>query len=168
MNRTLRSILAVLCIGIIAICTALLFNKISGRAGADLTDHKLYTLSEGTYNIIGKIAQPITLKLYYSRTAAMKGPEGIRHYNNYYLYVKDLLEEYSEIAGEKIKFEIIDPRPFSDEEEEAIRYGVKRFQITENESFFLVSSLRHSLVNQKQLSSLPMTGRSLLNMMFQN
>jgi len=35
-----------------------------------------------------------------------------------------------------VELQVIDPRPFSDEEVEAIRYGLKRFSITEEENFF--------------------------------
>ncbi|NQT19486.1 MAG: GldG family protein [Planctomycetes bacterium] len=96
----------------------------------------MYTLSDGTRNIIGKVNQTIKLKLYYSRVAAMKGPEQIRFYNNYYLYVRDLLEEYAALSGGRLELSVIDPRSFSDEEEEAIRHGVKRFPISEDENFF--------------------------------
>ncbi len=35
-----------------------------------------------------------------------------------------------------VKLEIIDPRPFSDDEVEALRCGLRRFPITEEENFF--------------------------------
>jgi ABC-type uncharacterized transport system involved in gliding motility auxiliary subunit len=35
-----------------------------------------------------------------------------------------------------VELEVIDPRPFSDEEEEALRHGLRRFPITEEENFF--------------------------------
>ncbi len=136
MNKTMRLIIAIFCVAIITICTTLIINKKFGRTGMDLTEHGIYTLSDGTKNIIKKITQPITLKLYYSRESAMKGSEGIQYYNNYYLYVKDLLDEYKSIGNGKIKLQIIDPKPYSDEEDEAIQFGVKRFQISENDSFF--------------------------------
>lgn len=136
MNTTLRTVLAVFLIGLITLCATLSGSKLVGRARVDLTENQLYTLSDGTRSILGKLNQPIHLKLYFSRVAAMKGPEMIRFWNNYYLFVRDLLEEYANVAGGKVKLEIIDPRPYSDEEEEAIQQGIKRFPLPGDEGFF--------------------------------
>ena len=137
MNATLRTALAVLLIGVITVCAVLITGRLAGRSRlGDLTEHRLHTLSDGTKQILAKLNQPITLKLYYSRVAARKGPEQIRYWNNYYLYVRDLLEEYASRSKGKLRLEIVDPRPFSEDEEEAIRYGVRRFQLSQDESFF--------------------------------
>ena len=101
-----------------------------------MTQEKIYTLSPGTRHILGQLSQPMTLKLYYSRTAAMKGPDAIRFFNSYYLYVRDLLEEYVKLSGGKLKLEVIDPRQYTDAEEEALQAGVKRFALSEEDVFF--------------------------------
>ncbi|MBL7222646.1 MAG: Gldg family protein [Candidatus Brocadiae bacterium] len=137
MNPTLRSALAVLLIGVITLCSIFIASALVGRGRiADLTEHKLYTLSDGTKSLLAKVNQPITLKLYYSRVAARKGPEQIRFWNNYFLYVRDLLDEYVARGNGKLTLEVVDPRPFSDQEEQAIQYGVRRFQLSESEAFF--------------------------------
>ena len=133
---TRRTLLAVVCILVIAVCATMIVEKIVGRARIDLTERRMYTLSQGTLNIIGRVNEPIRLKLFYSRVAAMKGPEQIRYYNNYYLYVRDLLEEYASLSGGKLSLDIVDPRPFSDEEEEAMEHGIKRLRLSEDENFF--------------------------------
>jgi len=134
--KMLKMVLAAICIVAITICATLILQKTLGRARIDLTQHRTYTLSGGTYNILTKLDQPIQLKLYYSRVAAMKGPEGIRFYNNYYLYVRDLLEEYVKLSRGKLTLEVIDPRPFSDNEEDALRFGIKKFPMSDDENFF--------------------------------
>ncbi len=136
MKSAFRTFLAVACIAVIAVCAALIFRRVVGRARVDLTEHRLYTLSEGTRKILGKLNQPIKLKLYYSRVAAMKAPEQIRYYNNYYLYVRDLLEEYVGLSGGRLKLNVVDPRPFTKQEDDATNYGIKRFPISEDEQFF--------------------------------
>ncbi|MEN6383863.1 MAG: Gldg family protein [Phycisphaerales bacterium] len=103
---------------------------------ADVTEQKIYSLSNGTKAILAKLNQPIKMKLYYSKTAAMKGPDQIRYFNNYYEFVKSLLEEYEAAGKGMVQLEIIDPRPYSDDEVAAIRYGLKKFPITEEENFF--------------------------------
>ncbi|MFW6158924.1 MAG: Gldg family protein, partial [Planctomycetota bacterium] len=136
MNRTIRVALAVVFIVIISICAALSASALLGRRRVDLTENNLYTLSEGTRNILGKLNRPITAKLYYSRSAAMKGPEQIRYLNKYYLYVRDLLEEYEELSDGMIDLEVIDPGTYTEEEEEALDHGLKQEWIAEDESFF--------------------------------
>ena len=136
MKTTIRLILALIFVGVISISAVLLSRKGVGGVQVDFTSGSLYTLSDGTKSILGKLNQTITLKLYYSRVAAMKGPDQIRFWNNYYLYVRDLLEEYARLADGKIKLELIDPRTYSADEEEAIRNGIKRFPISDDESFY--------------------------------
>lgn len=90
-------------------------------ARLDLTASQLYTLSEGSKNILTKLEEPITLRLYLSEKLATTLP-GI---NSYTVQVKELLEEYQRIAGNKLKLLIIDPEPFSEEEDRAEGYGLQ-------------------------------------------
>jgi ABC-type uncharacterized transport system involved in gliding motility auxiliary subunit len=132
-----KTILAVECIGIITVCVILLVGRAAGGSRvADLTQKKLYTLSDGTRDILGGLKSPITLKLYYAQAAAEKGPEQIQFWNQYQFYVRDILEEYVSRSNGKLKLEVIDPRPYSDEEEQAQAAGIKRFQMNEDESFY--------------------------------
>jgi ABC-type uncharacterized transport system involved in gliding motility auxiliary subunit len=144
MNRTLRAILAVLFIGVITFCAISIFQNMGKSMRADITDQKLYTLSNGTKAILGKLNQPVTLKLYYARTAAMKGPDQIRFYNNYYYFVKALLDEYVRASKGMVELQVIDPRPFSDQEAEALRYGIKISRCLKMRTFSLGLSHRHS------------------------
>jgi ABC-type uncharacterized transport system involved in gliding motility auxiliary subunit len=120
-------------------------QNVGARLKIDVTEQKLYTLSAGTRAILARLNQPITLKLYYARTAAMKGPDQIKYFDNYFEFVRTLLEEYAAAAKAMVKLEIIDPRPFSDDEVDAARFGLKRFPITEEENFIF------GLVAQTQL-----------------
>lgn len=136
MNRTLRAILGIFFIGVIAVGLISITQNLGKQARVDITERKLYTLSEGTKNILADLQQPITLKLFYTKTAAMKATDQIRFFNNYFTYVKALLEEYKAQAKGNVILEVIDPRPYSEDELAAIRYGLQRFNITEDESFF--------------------------------
>ncbi len=102
----------------------------------DMTQENLYTLSQGSKNILKKINTPITLKLYYSKTAANKGTEGLRVFNNHFVYVRDLLEEYKKHSRNNIEVEVIDPRPDTEEESDAIAHGLRKFHLTETERYF--------------------------------
>ncbi len=96
------------------------FNMMSNAAlrsaRFDLTDHKLYTLSEGTKNVLSNLAEPITLRFYLSKKLATDLP-GIKGYAT---RVQEMLEEYAQVAGSQIVLQVKDPEPFSEEEDRAV------------------------------------------------
>lgn len=106
------------------------------RAALDFTEEGLYTLSEGSRSILTRLDSPVKLKLYYSKTAANKGSEGLRSFNNHFRYVRELLREYVDHSKNNLDLEVIDPRPDTPDEEDAMAYGMKKFNITQTESYF--------------------------------
>ncbi|MDO9542346.1 MAG: GldG family protein [Kiritimatiellia bacterium] len=87
----------------------------------DLTEEKTFTLSEGTRNVLKKLDAPVTLKYFITRSsAAMLIP-----LKTFTQQVEDLLKEYRLAADGKIIVEIYDPKPDSDAEEWAERYGLE-------------------------------------------
>jgi ABC-2 type transport system permease protein len=136
MNRTIRAILGAVLILIIVFSGISICQNLGSRIKVDITDQRIYSLSDGTKAILSKLNQPIKAKLYYTETAAMKAPDQIRYFNNYYEFVKALLREYVAVSKGMVQLEVIDPRPFSAEEEQAMRYGLQRFPITQEENFF--------------------------------
>lgn len=90
-------------------------------ARIDLTQGNVHSLSEGTNNILQKLEKPITLKLFWSVEAARDIP-GLKVFAR---RVIETLQEYEARAGGKIKFSVINPRPFSEEEDEAVEYGLQ-------------------------------------------
>ncbi|NLH16424.1 MAG: hypothetical protein GX455_07590 [Phycisphaerae bacterium] len=136
MNRTFRASLAVLFIGVIAFSAISICQNLMRSWRMDITDQKLYTLSDGAKQILGGLNQPIRMKLYYTKTATLKANDQIRFFNNYYYYVRALLDEFVKAGKGMVQLEVIDPRPYSDDELEAIRHNLKRFAISEDENFF--------------------------------
>lgn len=136
MNRTIRAFVGACLVLVITFSAISISQNIGKRLKVDVTERSLYTLSDGTRAIIDKINQPITFKLYYSKTATLKGSDQIRYFNNYYDFVKSLLEEYVAASDGMINLEVVDPRPFSEEESDAMKYNLTRYQLTEDESFF--------------------------------
>lgn len=87
----------------------------------DLTENDLYTLSDGTVNILESLDEPITLRLYFSDSASEDLPQ-IRRYAD---RVWELMEEMASRADGKLEIERIDPLPFSEQEDDAARYGLE-------------------------------------------
>ncbi len=136
MNRIVRVIIGIILVLVITFCAISICQNIGKSLRVDVTEQNLYTLSDGTKAILAKLNQSVKVKLYYAKTAALKGSDRIQYFNNYYQFVKELLEEYASEAKGMIVLQIIDPRPFSDDEVQAMRYGLKKFPITEEENFF--------------------------------
>src|SRR5688572_22216104 len=90
-------------------------------ARLDLTDKGLYTLSDGTLGILGKVEEPIQLKLFYSEHAT----RDLQQFRVFAGRVRELLEEIAARSGGKVTLEVIDPEPFSEAEDQAAAYGLQ-------------------------------------------
>jgi len=137
----LRTILAVFLVIVLAFATITVFQNLGRNLRVDCTGRKLYTLPDGTKAILGKLNQPIRVKLYYAKTAVLKTRDWIERWHNYFLHVEDMLREYAAAAGGKIKLEVIDPRPFSQEEEDARQNGLRLFSMPGEKNEFFVFGL---------------------------
>ena len=99
----------------------LVSNTAFSSARFDLTENKLFTLSEGSKNILATLEEPITLRFYLSKKIAT-GLPGIR---SYAIRVQEMLEEFDQAAGGKILLQVMDPEPFSEEEDRAVGFGLQ-------------------------------------------
>jgi ABC-type uncharacterized transport system involved in gliding motility auxiliary subunit len=88
----------------------------------DLTQNKLYTLSQGTQQVLRDLKEPVNLYFYFSRDAAAKQSPLMMPYA---ARVREFLEEVSARAGGKIHLQVIDPQPFSDDEDRAAEFGLQ-------------------------------------------
>ena len=110
-----------------------LFSNIVLRtARLDLTQNNLFTLSTGTQNILDRLQEPMTLRFYYSQELAADQPQ-IRIFAQ---RVRDMLEEMSNRANGKIDLQIIDPEPFSEEEDQAVARGLVARPIAQGEVIY--------------------------------
>lgn len=131
-----RLTLAIVLVLLTATGSVLTLGRLAGRTGLDLTEDKLYTLSDGTRTVLARVQEPVTLTLYYSRTAAAKGPEQIRFWNAYYQYVRDLLRAYASVSDGRVTLQVIDPKTYSIDEENATDAGLQRFPLGADDNFY--------------------------------
>lgn len=96
-------------------------NQLFKGIRLDLTENRLYTLSDGTYRILEDIEEPLKLYFYFSDQAT----RGIPSLRDYALRVREMLEEFEDASGGRIALEIIDPLPFSEEEDRATQFGLQ-------------------------------------------
>jgi ABC-type uncharacterized transport system involved in gliding motility auxiliary subunit len=112
--------LAVLFLGIV-----MLSNVGLRGMRVDLTQNRLYTLSHGTQQVLAELKEPVNLYLYFSREAAAKQAPLLLPYAN---RVREFLEELATRSGGKVHLRIVDPQPFSDDEDHAAEFGLQPLQ----------------------------------------
>jgi len=86
----------------------------------DLTEGRLFTLSAETAKVLGDIDEPITVRLYFSRILGEQSPPHLTYYER----VRELLEQYVNLSGGKLRLQTFNPEPFSDDEDSAVAFGL--------------------------------------------
>lgn len=112
--------------GLLVIALAFLAFNMLARVGLsdwrlDLTEQKLYTISAGTEKVLAEIEQPVELYFFYSDQASKDLPS----LRNYAKRVEEMLKAYERAADGKLKLHIVDPQPFSAEEDQATEFGLQ-------------------------------------------
>lgn len=111
--------LAVLAVLLVAII--ILSNQLLRGVQVDLTQNKLYTLTSGTRQILAELKEPVNLYLFFSD----QGTEGFPQIRTYAIQVRELLEEVARQSAGKVRLQVIDPMPFSEEEDRASAFGLQ-------------------------------------------
>ena len=127
MNRKLLFSPAGLVAMALALIMAVAMISILPSLRIDLTQDRLYTLSEGSRSIVTNLEQPLRLMFFYSESATEDEPQ-IRAYGN---RVQELLSEIVIASKGNLTLEVIDPEPFSEEEDLATRYGIQSVPVSQ-------------------------------------
>jgi len=86
----------------------------------DLTENRLYSIAPGTEKILAGITEPVTLYFFFSDQPSRDLPD-LRAYAE---RVRELLEEMAQRSSGKVRLTVIDPQPFSEEEDRATSFGL--------------------------------------------
>ncbi len=185
-------------VGVIAVLVIIVVINLFGgffKFRSDLTDNKLYTLSDGTKKILNKLDTDVVVRLYFSKDNAYV-PVPLRTYAQ---EVQDLLDEYQQYSHGKVKVIKLDPKPDSDAEDSANLDGIEGQAVNLSDKVYLgiaiscldakttisylspdranlleydLSRAISSVANPKKaviglMSALPVTGREASPMMMQ-
>lgn len=125
MKRDWTSRTALLIIGLILVVVNIIGLTLFGRL--DLTDDKVYSLSEASIHLIENLEDPVTLKAFF--TEDLPAP-----YINYRRFLRDKLADYRAYGGSNIQYEFVDPAEDEDLQQEANRFRIPPVQIQVIES----------------------------------
>lgn len=124
------------------------FSTVAFRSARfDLTEQQIYTLSDGTRNILESIDEPVTLRLYLSKKVATRLP-GIKSYAT---RVAELLQEYEQAAGGTLHLHVIDPEPFSEEEDRAVERGLQGVPLDNGNLHFYFGLVGANATGEREL-----------------
>jgi ABC-type uncharacterized transport system involved in gliding motility auxiliary subunit len=128
--------------GLVAVFVAiLLVNFVLGalRGRIDLTEGKLYTLSQGTRSVLGKLDAPVKIRLYFSQGADVPLP--IKAYGR---RIEDMLAEFRSAGHGNVQVEKLDPEPDSEAEDSATLEGVEAQTTGSGDRFYLGASISYA------------------------
>jgi ABC-type uncharacterized transport system involved in gliding motility auxiliary subunit len=123
-------------VGVIAILVIIVGINLLGRlfkVRSDLTENRIYTLSDGTKKILNKLDTEVVIRFYFSKDNASM-PVPLRTYAQ---EVQDLLEEYQQFGHGKIKVVKLDPKPDSDAEDSANLDGIEGQDVNLTDKVYL-------------------------------
>jgi ABC-type uncharacterized transport system involved in gliding motility auxiliary subunit len=125
------SIGAIVVIFVILVSANLITRKVYFKV--DMTSDKLYTLSSGTKSILSKLSGDVKVNFYYSESFK-DAPAQIKSYGE---QIQELLREFADVSGGRLKVRTIDPKPDTEEEEWARKYGVEPMLFPTGENFYM-------------------------------
>lgn len=120
MKKTFSNSIFFILLSVVFFVAVLVNNMFLKGLNVDLTQDRVYSLSQGSSNIVESLDEPINLYFFFSDTNS-KGMTAIRDYAS---QVESLLREYERQANGKINLEVIDPVPFSEAEDRAASFGL--------------------------------------------
>ncbi len=126
------AIVAALLAAVIFVCINIISAQALRNARLDLTQQHLYSLSQGTKTMLGDLKEPVRFRLFMSSALTRQAPQLAAFAGR----VRTMLDAYVAAAKGNIILEVIDPRPFSEEEDRAVAFGIDGFTGTNGERLF--------------------------------
>src|SRR5690606_6406391 len=111
---------ALVALALLFIGVTILITFLFRGARLDLTESKLYSISSGTERIVRSLEEPVNLYFFFSQKASAASPR----LRTYAQRVRELLEEIVERSDGKLRLTVLDPEPFSEEEDRAAEFGL--------------------------------------------
>ncbi len=116
-------------LAVIALALLLAVTVISLLPGwrLDLTGDRLFTLAPATREIVSSLETPIEISFFYSDSAT----EDVPQIRTYATRVQELLREIVIASEGRLSLNVIDPEPFSEDEDLANQFGIQPVPVTQ-------------------------------------
>lgn len=110
-------------LAIVVICVAIIADRFFLRL--DLTEDNVYSLSAGSKRIAAQLEEPVQVKFYFSESLEDLPPP----FKTFGHRVEEILREFASHSDSKMTVEVIDPKPDSDAEVWARKYGIRGIEL---------------------------------------
>ena len=110
----------------LVLCVAII-SLLPSHLRIDLTEDDLYSLSDGTRNIVANLERPVELMFFYSDSAT----EDIPQIRSFATRVQELLREMEIASNGNLRLSMIDPEPFSEDEDVATQFGIQPVPVSQ-------------------------------------
>ncbi len=120
-NKFIYSLGSLVLLLVLFITISMLSGSLLTGMRVDLTQNSLYTLSDGTRNILRELEEPVNLYLFFSDEAS----RGLPQIRSYARRVDEMVEEFENQSAGKLIVHRVDPEPFSEEEDQAAAFGLQ-------------------------------------------
>ncbi|AWL12586.1 hypothetical protein HMF8227_02128 [Saliniradius amylolyticus] len=148
MIKNLKAYAVGLLLLLVLITLVMVNNQILDETRLDLTENQVYSLSQGSVEILEQLEEPVHLYYFFSDSAS-EGMTGLRNYAN---RVESLLKEYVSASEGKLILHKIDPEPFSEAEDRASRFGLTAASIgPAGEAVYFGLGARNTLDDEAQI-----------------
>jgi ABC-type uncharacterized transport system involved in gliding motility auxiliary subunit len=147
MNKKLLSLAAVFFLVALFFGVNIIAQNVFRNTNLDLTADRLFTLSEGARNIARGVDEPLRLTMYFSSRAAVDNPSFMSHAQR----VREILEEFERESKGKITLRVVNPEPYSDEEEQAVRDGLEPLPVSTRGDVMFFGLVGTNSTNGKQV-----------------
>jgi ABC-type uncharacterized transport system involved in gliding motility auxiliary subunit len=149
MQHKLTSSISLFLLGVVFITLVFVNNQLLSSARLDLTENQVYSLSDGSKQVLKEIDEPINLYFFFSDKAS-KNMTSLRNYAN---RVESLLTEYETFANGKLKLQVLDPQAFSEQEDQADEFGLTAANIgVAGESIYMGLAATNALDEQQVIA----------------
>jgi ABC-type uncharacterized transport system involved in gliding motility auxiliary subunit len=123
-------------------------NTLRG-ARIDLTQQKLFSLSNGTKMMLGEIVEPIRFRFFMSTGLTREAPQIAAFASR----VRAMLDAYVASSKGKIIIEVIDPKPYSEEEDRAVAFGISPMQASNGDRLFFGLAATNSTTGKATIAA---------------
>lgn len=127
-RRGLITAASLILIAVLFVAVNVAGNGLLAGFRADLTQERLFTLSPGTRSVLAQLQEPVTLRFYYSERLGREIPS----YGVYATRVREMLQEYRAASRGRLRLEVIDPQPFTDDEDRAVSFGLQGVPVNQS------------------------------------
>jgi ABC-type uncharacterized transport system involved in gliding motility auxiliary subunit len=146
MQHKLTSSVNLFLLAVVFFALVFVNNQLLSSARLDLTENQVYSLSQGSKQVLKEIDEPINLYFFFSDKAS-KNMTSLRNYAN---RVESLLREYETLASGKLKLQVLDPQAFSEQEDQADQFGLTAANIgAAGEAIYMGLAATNALDEQK-------------------